>query len=183
MQLLHPFMPFITEEIWQALPHEGETIMLQPFPVYDEKNSYPEAAREMTMVMEAIKAIRIRRAEMNVPPSRKAKVYIAAKEQTPFLNGRLFFSRLAGASDLSVADSYELSDTITLVTADAKIYIPIDDLIDKAAEKDLAFNEKKLSNQGFIAKAPEKVVNEVKANAARLAEKIKMIKAVMETLQ
>ncbi len=195
LKLLHPFMPFITEELWQALPHEGETIMLQSFPVYDEENNYPEAAREMNMVMDAIKAIRIRRSEMNVPPSRKAQVYIAAKETAPFENGRQFFSRLASASELHVADRFELDGAVTLVTADAKIYIPMDELVDKdaerqrlqkeleAAEKDLAFNEKKLGNQSFVSKAPEKVVNEVKANAARIAEKIKMLQAAMEALR
>ena len=195
LKLLHPFMPFITEELWQALPHEGETIMLQSFPVYDENNNYPDAAREMTMVMDAIKAIRIRRSEMNVPPSRKAQVYIAAKEQAPFENGRQFFSRLASASELHVADHFELDGAVTLVSADAKIYIPMDELVDKAAElqrlqkeleaaeKDLAFNEKKLSNQSFVAKAPEKVVAEVRANAARIAEKIKMLRAAMDALR
>lgn len=78
-------MPFITEEIWQSLPHEGETIMTQAYPEYDEALNFPEASHEMEMVMEAIKAIRNRRAEMNVPPSRKAKVYIAAKEQKPYV--------------------------------------------------------------------------------------------------
>ena len=195
LKLLHPFMPFITEELWQSLPHEGETIMLQDFPVYTEQNHYPAAAKEMTMVMDAIKAIRIRRAEMNVPPSRKAQVYIAAKEQQPFENGKLFFSRLASASDIHVADSFSVDGAVTIVTADAKIYIPMDELVDKQAElqrlnkeletaqKDLAFNEKKLSNQGFVSKAPEKVINEVRANAARLAEKITMIQAAIDALK
>ncbi len=194
LKLLHPFMPFITEELWQALPHEGDTIMLQSYPVYSESNAYPQAEKEMTMVMDAIKAIRNRRAEMNVPPSRKAKVYIAAKEQTPFENGRLFFIKLAGASDIAVAESYDLEGAVTIVTADAKIYIPMDELVDKeaerkrlnkeleAAQKDLAFNEKKLQNQGFMAKAPEKVVAEVRANAQRIAEKIRLIEAAIAAL-
>ena len=194
LRLLHPFMPFITEELWQALPHEGETIMLQSFPVYSENNHYPEAAREMTMIMDAIKAIRTRRAEMNVPPSRKAQVYIAAKEQKPFENGALFFTRLASASELHVAESFEIESAVTLVTADAKIYIPMDELVDKEAElkrlnkelanaeKELAFNEKKLSNQGFVAKAPEKVIADVRSNVAKFTEKIKMIKAAIEAL-
>ncbi len=195
LKLLHPFMPFITEELWQALPHEGETIMLQSFPVYDEGLSYPEAAREMNMVMDAIKAIRARRAEMNVPPSRKAKVFIAAKERAPFENGRHFFTRLASASELETAESYDIDGAVTVVTADAKIYIPLDELVDKeaelkrltkeleAAEKDLAFNEKKLNNQSFMAKAPEKVVADVRANAEKYAEKIKMIKAAIDALK
>lgn len=195
LKLLHPFMPFITEEIWQALPHEGETIMLQQFPVYSEDNSYPEAAREMSMVMEAIKAIRNRRSEMNVPPSRKAKIFIAAKEQKPFENGSSFFCRLASANEVNVAESFDIDGAVTIVTADAKIYIPMDELVDKdaelkrlnkeleAARKDLEFNEKKLNNQGFMAKAPEKVVAEVRANAAKYAEKIAMIEAAVKALK
>ncbi len=195
LKLLHPFMPFITEELWQALPHEGETIMLQKYPEYKEENNYPEAAKQMEMVMDAIKAIRIRRADMNVPPSRKAKVYIAAKDIRTFENGSLFFSRLASASEVFVAESYDIDGAVTVVTADAKIYIPMDELVDKeaelarlnkelsAAQKDLEFNEKKLNNKGFMAKAPEKVVAEVKANAAKFAEKIEMIQAAINALK
>ena len=195
LKLLHPFMPFITEELWQSLPHEGETIMLQKYPEYDEAHSFPEAARQMTMVMDAIKAIRLRRAEMNVPPSRKAKVYIAAQEQEPFTNGSLFFNRLAGASEVHVAGSFELEGAVTVVTSEAKIYIPMDELVDKkaelerlnkelaAAQKDLEFNEKKLSNQGFVSKAPEKVVADVRAAADKIRVKIDMIKAAIDALK
>ncbi len=193
--LLHPFMPFITEEIWQSLPHSGETIMLQKYPVYDESLDFPEASKEMTMIMDAIKAIRNRRAEMNVPPSRKAKIYIATKEQQTFISGSIFFSRLASASEVEVSDSFEIDSAVTVVTADAKVYIPMDELVDKeaelkrlnkelaTAENDLAINEKKLNNQGFISKAPANVVENVKANAKKFAEKIEMIKAAIEALK
>ena len=195
LKLLHPFMPFITEEIWQSFPHDGETIMIQQYPEYNENNHYPEAAKQMNMIMDAIKAIRNRRSEMNVPPSRKAKVYIAAKETAVFENGSLFFTRLASASEISVAESFDIDGAVTVVTADAKIYIPMDELVDKEAElkrlekeletaqKDLAFNEKKLNNQGFMAKAPEKVVAEVRANAAKFTEKIQMIQAAIAALK
>ena len=194
LKLLHPFMPFITEEIWQSMPHDGETIMTQQYPVYDDKNSYPDAAREMNIVMDAIKAIRNRRSEMNVPPSRKAKLFIAAKEQGVLNNGAPFFVKLASASEVQVADSFDIDGAVTVVTADAKIYIPMDELVDKeaelkrlnkeldAAEKDLQFNEKKLNNQGFMSKAPEKVINDIKAKAEKLAEKIEMIKAAIDAL-
>ncbi len=194
LRLLHPFMPFITEELWQAIPHDGETIMLQEYPVFTADNDYPDAAREMNMVMDAIKAIRNRRAEMNVPPSRKAKVFIAAKEQAPFENGSMFFARLASASEVTVAEQFDIEGAVTVVTADAKIYIPMDELVDKEAElkrlnkeldaavKDLEFNQKKLNNERFMAKAPEKVVADVKANAAKYAEKIEMIKAAIAAL-
>ncbi len=194
LKLLHPFMPFITEEIWQSMPHDGDTIMLQPYPVYDEKFKFAEAAKEMNMVMDAIKAIRNRRAEMNVPPSRKAKLYIAAKEQNVFKNGAAFFIKLASASEVETAENYDIEGAVTVVTSDAKIYIPMDELVDKeaelkrlnkeleAAKKDLQFNEKKLNNQGFIAKAPEKVVNEIRAKAAKFTEKVEMIQAAIDAL-
>ena len=195
LKLLHPFMPFITEEIWQSMPHSGKTIMLESYPQYCEKYHFPEASKQMNAVMDAIKAIRNRRAEMNVPPSRKAKIYIATKDIDTFKNGAKFFLRLASASEVNVAEEFEIEGAVTVVTADTKIYIPMDELVDKeaelkrldkelkAAEKDLQFNEKKLNNQGFMAKAPEKVVAEVRANAAKFAEKIEMIKAAINALQ
>ena len=195
LKLLHPFMPFITEEIWQSMPHEGETIMTQQYPLYEEGHNYSDAAKEMTIIMDAIKAIRIRRSEMNVPPSRKAKICIAAKEQDVLRRGAAFFKKLASASDVEVSDSYDIEGAVTIVTADAKIYIPMDELVDKeaelkrlnkeldAAKKDLMFNEKKLSNQGFMSKAPEKVINEIKAKAQKLTEKIGMIEAAIDALK
>ena len=195
LKLLHPFMPFITEEIWQSMPHEGETIMTQQYPLYEEGHNYSDAAKEMTIIMDAIKAIRIRRSEMNVPPSRKAKIFIAAKEQNVLRRGAAFFKKLASASDVEVSDSYDIEGAVTIVTADAKIYIPMDELVDKeaelkrlnkeldAAKKDLMFNEKKLSNQGFMSKAPEKVINEIKAKAQKLTEKIGMIEAAIDALK
>lgn len=194
LKLLHPFMPFITEEIWQSMPHDGETIMTQQYPLYEEEHNFSEAAADMNMVMDAIKAIRIRRAEMNVPPSRKAKLFIAAKEKDVMKNGSPFFMQLASASEVEVSDSYDIEGAVTVVTADAKIYIPMDELIDKEAElkrlnkeleaavKDLQFNEKKLNNQGFMSKAPEKVINDIKAKAAKYSEKIEMIKAAIDAL-
>lgn len=194
LRLLHPFMPYITEEIWQTIPHSGETIMLAKFPEYCEDNSYPRAQKEMETVMEAIKAIRNRRAEMNVPPSRKAKVYIASDKEETFKNGVQFICRLASASEVQVGKSYDIDGAVTIVTADAKIYIPMDELVDKQAEiarlkKELAATEKllaqsegKLNNQGFVSKAPQKVVDKVKQQAEREREKIALIKTAIESL-
>ena len=194
LRLLHPFMPYITEEIWQTLPHEGETIMLAKYPEYDENLDFPQAAKEMESVMDAIKAIRNRRQEMNVPPSRKAKVYVATKLSNVFENGSKFICKLASASEVEIGESFEIDGAVTVVTTDAKIYIPMDELVDKAAEtarlkKELAATEKllaqsegKLNNQGFIAKAPEKVVETVKQQAAREREKIAQLKAALEAL-
>ncbi len=195
LKLLHPFMPFITEEIWQTLPHEGETIMLEKFPEYDERLNFEEASDEMTRIMDAIKAIRNRRSEMNVPPSRKAKVYIASSFGETFTNGAKFIVKLASASEVEVGESYDIEGAVTVVTSDAKIYIPMDELVDKEAElkrltkeleatkKLLAQDEGKLNNAGFMSKAPEKVIEKIKAQAAKEKEKIAMINAAMEALK
>lgn len=195
LRLLHPFMPFITEEIWQTIPHDGETIMLSKFPEYDENLNFVEATAEMTRIMDAIKAIRNRRSEMNVPPSRKAKVYVASQFKDTFNDGAKFICKLASASEVEVGDSYDLDGAVTVVTADAKIYIPMEELVDKEAElkrlnkeleatkKLLAQDEGKLNNPGFMSKAPEKVIEKIKSQAAKEQEKIAMINAAIEALK
>ena len=195
LRLLHPFMPYITEQIWQTIPHEGETIMLSEYPTYKPEFDFPEEETEMLRVMEAIRAIRNRRSEMNVPPSRKAKVYIATKFENTFKTGSAFIIKLASASEVEVADSFEIEDAVTVVTADAKIYIPLDELVDKEAElqrlnkeldqvkKRLAQSEGKLKNQGFVSKAPAAVVDKVRAQAEKEREKIGLIEAAIEALK
>ena len=195
LRLLHPFMPYITEEIWQTIPHEGETIMLTSYPIYHAELDFPEAAQEMSRVMAAIRAIRNRRNEMNVPPSRKAKVYIATKFPKTFTDGQAFIIKLASASGVEVGESFSLEGAVTIVTADAKIYIPMDELVDKQAElarlgKELeqmtgrlAQSEGKLRNQGFVSKAPAAVVDKVRAQAEKEKEQIAMIRAAIEALQ
>ena len=195
LRLLHPFMPFITEEIWQTIPHDGETIMLTEFPKYDESLNFVNAAAEMTRITDAIKAIRNRRADMNVPPSRKAKVFVASQFGDTFTNGAKFIVKLAYASEVEVGESFDIEGAVTVVTADAKIYIPMDELVDKEAElkrlnkelestkKLLAQDEGKLNNPGFMSKAPEKVIEKIKAQAAKEQEKIAMINAAIEALK
>ena len=195
LRLLHPFMPYITEQIWQTIPHEGETIMLSEYPTYKPEFDFPEEETEMIRVMDAIRAIRNRRSEMNVPPSRKAKVYIATKFENTFKTGSAFIIKLASASEVEVADSFDIEDAVTVVTADAKIYIPLDELVDKAAElqrlnkeldqvkKRLAQSEGKLKNQGFVSKAPAAVVDKVRAQAEKEREKIGLIEAAIEALK
>ncbi|MBQ2604892.1 MAG: valine--tRNA ligase [Clostridia bacterium] len=195
LRLLHPFMPFITEEIWQTLPHEGATIMLQKFPEYSKELNFPEASAEMIRIMDAVKAIRNRRAEMNVPPSRKAKVYVASQFADTFNNGAKFIVKLASASEVEVGAAFDIDGAVTIVTADAKIYIPMDELVDKEAElkrlnkelettkKLLAQDEGKLNNAGFMAKAPEKVIEKIKSQAEKEREKIAMITAAIEALK
>ena len=194
LRLLHPFMPYVTEEIWQTIPHEGETVMLSEYPTYKPELDFPEEEAEMRRVMEAIRAIRNRRSEMNVPPSRKAKVYVATKFADTFKNGSAFIEKLASASGVEVADNFDIDGAVTVVTADAKIYIPMDELVDKKAElerlgkelaqveKRLAQSEGKLNNQGFVSKAPAAVIEKVKGQAAKEREKIALIKAAIDAL-
>ncbi len=188
LKLLHPFMPFITEEIWQTLPHDGESIMISAWPEFDPAHSFEAEEAEMERIMTAVRAIRNRRAEMNVPPSRKAKVYIATAYKPAFEHGSVFIQRLASASEVEVADSFELDGAVCIVTADAKIYIPMGELVDLAAEKarlnkelatvekDLAFVNGKLSNENFVAKAPAAVVEAQREQKTRYEEKIAMLK-------
>ena len=195
LRLLHPFMPFITEEIWQTIPHDGETIMLQQFPEYDESLNFTEASAEMTRIMDAVKAIRNRRSEMNVPPSRKAKVYVASQFADTFTSGAKFIVKLASASEVEVGEAFNIDGAVTVVTADAKIYIPMDELVDKEAElkrlnkeleatkKLLAQDEGKLNNAGFMSKAPEKVIEKIRGQATKEKEKIAMILAAIDALK
>ncbi len=194
LRLLHPFMPYITEEIWQTIPHNGETVMLAKYPEYNAELDFPEATKEMERIMDAIRAIRNRRNEMNVPPSRKAKVYVATKFPQTFTDGTPFIQKLASASEVEVSDSFSIEGAVTIVTADAKIYIPMDELVDKKAElarlnkeleqvkKRLAQSEGKLNNQGFVAKAPEAVIEKVKGQAEKEREQIALIEAAIEAL-
>ena len=176
LKLLHPFMPFITEEIWQTIPHDtdGKTVMLEKYPEYDPSLDFPSEAEEMMKVMEAITAIRTQRNEMNVPPSKKAKLFIATAIPETFSNGEQFFKKLASASEVEISDSFDIDGAVTVVTSDAKIYIPMEELVDKEAElkrlnkelkqveKMLAQDEGKLNNPGFMSKAPEKVIEMIK---------------------
>ncbi len=188
LKLLHPFMPFITEEIWQTIPHIGESIMISAWPEFDDALSFAAEEAEMERIMTAVRAIRNRRAEMNVPPSKKAKVYIASAHKATFEQGGVFMQRLASASEVEVADSFEIEGAVSIVTQDAKIYIPMGELVDFEAEKarlnkelvavqkDLDFVNNKLNNENFVAKAPANVVAAQREQAAKYAEKIAMLK-------
>ncbi|MBR1811746.1 MAG: valine--tRNA ligase [Clostridia bacterium] len=195
LKLLHPFMPFITEEIWQTLPHAGESIMIADYPVYDEALCFRAEQTEFAKVMEAIKAVRNRRAEMNVPPAKKAHLYIATNAAATFTAGAVFFTRLASASDVTVGAAFELADTVSVVTADATVYIPLAELIDfekekarltkelQNAENELKRISGKLNNAGFVAKAPAAVVDAEREKLAKFTDKIEMIKAELAKLK
>ena len=195
LKLLHPFMPFITEEIYQALPHtaedKGEFIMLQKWPEYRTELSFPREEEAMGLIIDAITAIRARRNEMNVAPSKKVHYTIATAHADTFARGIPFFKRLASASDVTVADANipTPDGSIEVVTHAARVLMPLAELVDfekelariakeKAnAEKQLAGIENKLSNQGFIAKAPEAVVNGAREDAAKLRALIEKLDA------
>lgn len=195
LKLLHPFMPFITEEIYQAIPHDTESIMISKWPEYDPTLSFADEEAQMEKIMDAIRAIRNRRAEMNIPPSKKSKVYVETAFADVFAVGSEFIKRLAYASDVEISDAFgDLGNTVTIVTNDAKIYIPLGDLVDfeaeakrlqkelAAAEEKLAFINKKLDNPGFVNKAPEKVVQQNRDEAAKLTEKIANLRSSLENL-
>ena len=192
LKLLHPFMPYITEEIWQTLPHEGEALIVAKWPEYDESLAFPAEAADMEKVMAVIRAIRVRRNEMNVPPSKKAHIYIETAQPAPYAEGSEFIARLAYGSAVEIGASFAVEGAVTAVTDDAKALLPMDDLVDKAAEiarltKELQNAQKqldnvnaKLANEKFTSKAPQNVIDGVKANGEKLTAKIHLI---LETLE
>ncbi len=189
LKLLHPFMPFITEEIWQAIPHDGDLLMLQSFPEYTEKLHFPKDENDFEILVEAIKAIRSRRAEMNVPPSRKAHIIVATDSPQIFENGEAFLMKLAYADKVTVqSDAPEnLEGLVSVVTGKAKMFIPMSDLVDfekererltreiEKAKKEYEGQVAKLANEKFISKAPEKVIE-----AER--ERLEKARALMDNL-
>ena len=195
LKLLHPFMPYITEEIWQTLPHDGEALIVAKWPEYDEALSFPQEAKNLENVMALIRAIRTRRNEMNVPPSKKAHIYIDTAHPAPYEEASEFIARLAYGSKVEIGTGFDIQGAVTAVTDDAKALLPMDDLVDKAAEtarlnKELANAQKqldtvkaKLANEKFTSKAPQNVIDGVKANGEKLEAKIKLILETLESYQ
>ena len=203
LKLLHPYMPFITEEIFASLPTlagDAESIMISGYPAFDESLSYPAEAAEMERIIELIKAIRNRRSEMNVAPSRKAALFIETKYADTFHAGTApFFARLASASEMTVADKFDeavvSADTaVQIITPSATAYLPLADLIDFEKEKarlsaelskmegEVKRLEGKLGNQGFVAKAPAAVVEAERAKLASAKEKLAATQAALAKL-
>ena len=191
LKLLHPFMPFITEEIWQALPHEGEALMIERYPEFCEELSFPADEENFEMVMNAIRAVRARRSEMNVPPSRKAHLIIATEKAAAFEAGLSYIRKLAYASEVSVLPlpPEKTDGMVSVVTDNARLFMPMAELVDmekeKArmekelanAEKQLAGQIAKLSNENFVTRAPEAVVNVEREKKAKLEALIENLKA------
>ncbi len=182
LKLLHPFMPFITEEIWQALPHEGETLMTSSWPVYQESLQFKAEEEDMERVMDAIRAVRSRRAEMNVPPSRKAKLVIATEQGDAYIRCEAFIARLAYATQIEVTTHApeDQSGMVSAITPDTQIFMPLNELVDLVAErrrleKETAKTKKewdglsaKLNNQAFLSKAPTHIVEAEQERAEKL---------------
>ena len=176
MQLLHPFMPFITEEIWQHLPHEGESIVISSFPTYEDRLNFEEEEKQMEVIMSAISAVRNRRAEMNVPPSKKANMFIVTQDAELFRKGAAFFEKLASASHVSIqADKNGIDkNAVGVVVEKAEIYLP-----KKRLESEIKRVEGKLGNPGFVSKAPEKVIAEEREKGEKYRA---MLEKVAESL-
>jgi len=170
LKLLHPYMPFITEEIYQALPHTDESIMISSYPEYSEKYEYKEAEEDVERIITCITATRARRAEMNVPPSKKAKMFVVTKYEKTFAETSKILEKLAYASEVILTDKYESDDAVMIATDAGSLYIPLSEVIDFEKERarltaemkkndgEIERLEKKLSNEGFVAKAPAAVI-------------------------
>ena len=196
MKLLHPFMPFITETIWQALPHEGESIMISKWPEYQESLNFATQAEQVETIMDTIRAIRARRAEMNVPPSKKAQVILFTENRNAYEAGSTFFAKLAYASEIQFVDAApsNVESMVSVVTKGAQVYMPMGELVDFEKEKarlekekakvqkDIDFVMKKLNNEGFVAKAPAAVIAQEREKAAKYQELMDKLNASLAAL-
>ena len=200
LKLLHPFMPFITEEIYQALPKcDGaeDILMTAQWPEYTEALSFPAEESAMEAVMDLIRAIRARRAEMNVPPSKKAELMIVTDQAGPYQQGLHFIQRLAYASNVTFPETApaDVTGLVSVVTHDATAYLPLSELVDLAAEREriakelekakngLRITEGKLANEKFVAHAPENVVNAEREKAAKYKELIAKLEESAKAMQ
>ena len=189
LKTLHPFLPFVTEEIWQSMPHgETESIMMSSWCQYDEKLAFKKEQEDFSRIVDAIRAIRVQRNGMNVPPSKKVTMIVETKFTELFTGSRPFFEKLAGAGEFTVTDTAPSTEgMVTVVTDSARIFMPMGELVDKekelarlekekkAAEKDIEFLSKKLNNQGFLSKAPAQQVENERAKLAKAEERMAKI--------
>ena len=197
LRLLHPFMPFITEEIWQSLPHEGEALIVAQWPEFREDLAFKAEENLMESVMDAIRAIRNRRSEMNVPPSKKAALYVLTSKPDVFREGEGFIQRLAYADSVTMLDAEpaDLNGMVTCATSDAKLYIPMGQLVDvekeleriakelEKARKNLSSLEGKLSNENFVSRAPEHVVADIREKAQKARDLIASLEQSEEAMK
>ena len=194
LKLLHPYMPFITEEIYQALPHTDESIMISDYPVYSSSLVFKSEEEDVERIIGCISAIRARRAEMNVPPSKKAKLYVVTKYTDTFTRAEKILEKLASASEVIIAESYDSDDAVAIATNAGSLYIPLAEVIDFEKERarlsaemkkndgEIERLEKKLSNEGFVAKAPAAVIEGERAKLAKYLEIRTSLTSALEKL-
>ena len=194
LKLLHPFMPYITEEIWRALPHSGESVMISDWPVQSARLDFAREESQFNMVVDAIRAVRARRAEMNVPPSKKAKLWVETQHTGVFAQGAPFLARLAGASEVEIVTECTLEGAVQTATDAARLFIPLDQLVDMdaektrlekelaAAQKEVDFLSAKLENESFVSRAPANVVDAQRANLRKALDKLDNIKGSIKKL-
>ncbi len=194
LKLLHPYMPFITEEIYQAIPHSDESIMISAFPTFDPARVYRSEEEDVERIIACITAIRARRAEMNVPPSKKAKLYVVTKYENTFRNAEKILLKLASASEVILTESYDSDDAVMIATEAGSVFIPLAEVIDFEKERarltaemkkndgEIERIEKKLSNEGFVAKAPAAVIEGERAKLAKYLEVRESLTAALAKL-
>ncbi len=194
MKLLHPYMPFITEEIYQALPHSDESVMISSYPVYDEKLSFADSEEAIERMIGCIVAIRARRAEMNVPPSKKAKLYAVTKYEDNFRSCEKILEKLAYTSELIITEKYESDDAVMIATDSGSLYIPLAEVVDLEKERlrlaeqmkkndaEIERIEKKLSNEGFVSKAPAAVIEGERVKLKKYLETKEALKLAIAKL-
>ena len=194
LKLLHPFMPFITEEIWQKFPHEGESIMISDWPCADPRFNFCQEEETMKRILEVITSIRNRRSEMNVPVSKKVPLFIRTDHIDSFRDSAPFLMRLAGAASISFDEVSDPENCVSIVTDSATVLIPLFELLDIEKEKERLNGErkkilleidrleKKLSNEQFVQKAPEKVVAAEREKLRNYHTTLANIEATLKTL-
>jgi len=196
LKLLHPFMPYITEEIFQALPHDGDALMIQSYPEFTDALNFPEEEAQFEIIMNAIRAVRSRRAEMNVPPSKKPRLIIVSPKADVFEKGTVYLSKLAYAGQVEIVTEVpaDTEGMVNVVTDEARMFMPLAELVDLdkererinreigKAEADLQKIEAKLSNEKFVSKAPENVVAQEREKAAKARTLIENLKNSLEAL-
>ena len=200
LKMLHPYMPFITEEIFMSLQNQEETIMISNWPVYSDEWNFEAEEKEIELMKQAVRNIRNIRAELNVPPSKKAQMFVVSEDEEIrdiFKRGTLFFATLAGATDVIIQkDKKDISeDTVSAVIPGANIYIPLEELLDISKEIERLEKEhkkltgevqrvvKKLSNQGFVAKAPEHVIAEEKSKQHKYQNMLDQVEERLTSLK
>jgi valyl-tRNA synthetase len=195
LKLLHPYMPFITEEIFAALPHIEESIMIAKYPEYEESRVFLADETDIDRMIGVITQIRARRSEMNIPPSKKAKLYVVTKYEESFKSAEKILEKLASASEVIITDAYTSDDAITIATDAGSLYIPLADVVDFEKERarltaeqkkndgEIERLEKKLSNEGFVAKAPAAVIEGERAKLKKYLETREALNAALAKLK